>query len=233
MIRVSICLTQTFNTPVSFFRPQVDGFQGNRIWMMKKRYGMVIDLKRCIGCDACTIACRQTKGTTKGILYAKILKYELGRYPDAKLAFLPVLCMHCAEPPCEEVCPTGATIKREDGIVVIDPQKCIGCNSCVIACPYGARNSFRVKLTYFEGKKTAFEISHEKAHISGKVEKCDFCLDRLKAGREPACVRACPADARIFGDLNDADSPPSKLIVEKEGLQLNPHWETDCAVYYI
>ena len=83
---------------------------------------MVIDLNRCIGCDACTIACRQIHGTSKGILYARIVKYEIGKYPEAKLAFLPLLCMHCAEPPCVEVCPTEATFKREDGIVAVDPE---------------------------------------------------------------------------------------------------------------
>ena len=114
---------------------------------MKKRYGMVIDLKRCIGCDACTIACRQAKATSKGILFAKLFKYERGRYPHAKLEYLPVLCMHCAEPPCEEVCPTGATRKQDDGIVVVDSEKCIGCKYCIIACPYGARNAFRGEWT--------------------------------------------------------------------------------------
>lgn len=200
---------------------------------MTKRYGMVIDLNRCIGCDACTVACRQTHGTSRGILFAKILKYEVGRYPQARLAFLPLLCMHCAEPPCVEVCPTEATYKRDDGIVVIDEEKCIGCRNCVIACPYGSRDCFKVKETYFERGKTAFEVYHEENHISGKVEKCDLCVGRLMHGKEPACVAVCPADARIFGDFENRESRVSKLISEKEGIQLNADLGTEPSVYYI
>ena len=200
---------------------------------MTKKYGMVIDLKRCIGCDACTIACRQVKGGPKGILYARIIKQEIGKYPNARLAFLPLLCMHCDEPPCEKVCPTGATVKREDGIVVIDPEKCIGCRSCIIACPYGARDSFKVKRTYFEGRKTAFEVFHEGDHPADKAEKCDLCVERLMEGSEPACVAACPADARILGDLSDENDKVNKLIRERGGVQLNPELKTKPSIYYV
>jgi molybdopterin-containing oxidoreductase family iron-sulfur binding subunit len=200
---------------------------------MKKRYGMVIDLKRCIGCDACTIACRQAKATSKGILFAKLFKYERGRYPHAKLEYLPVLCMHCAEPPCEEVCPTGATRKQDDGIVVVDSEKCIGCKYCIIACPYGARNAFRGRVDYFDGQRTPFEAEREKDHIPGTAEKCDFCVERVLEGREPACVEACVGDARIFGDLNDKESDVSRLITQRGGFQVNPELGTDPSVYYL
>jgi Fe-S-cluster-containing dehydrogenase component len=200
---------------------------------MAKRYGMVIDLKRCIGCDACTIACRQAKATSKGILFAKIFKYERGKYPHVKLAFLPVLCMHCSEPPCEEVCPTGATRKREDGIVVVEAEKCIGCKSCIIACPYGARNAFQRRVPYYQGQMTPFEEEKAKEHLPGTAEKCDFCFERLEEGREPACVKACVGEARIFGDLNDPESEASKLIIHKGGFQLNPELGTDPSVYYL
>ncbi|MFC1862965.1 4Fe-4S dicluster domain-containing protein [Thermodesulfobacteriota bacterium] len=200
---------------------------------MAKRYGMVIDLNRCIGCDACTIACRQIKGTTKGILYAKIIKYEIGKYPDARLGFLPLLCMHCSKPPCAEVCPEEAIVKCDDGIVITDPKKCIGCRSCVIACPYGALDSFKAKQTYFKGTRTVFEVVHEKDRLPGKVEKCDLCMDRLMEGKEPACVAACPGDARIIGDLNDKEGKLNKLILEREGLQLNADLGTDPSVYYV
>jgi Fe-S-cluster-containing dehydrogenase component len=199
---------------------------------MKKRFGMVIDLKRCIGCDACTMACRQAKATPRGVLYARIIKVEVGKYPLARLSFLPLLCMHCSEPPCEKVCPSGATKKRDDGIVIVDRGKCIGCRSCVIACPYGARDSFRVKKTYFEGGITAFEVAHEEDHPLNKIGKCDLCADRIQAGKEPACVEVCPAEARIFGDLNDQEGRASRTIREKGAVQLNPKWSTDPAVYY-
>jgi len=200
---------------------------------MKKRYGMVIDLNRCIGCDACTIACRQEKASSKGVLFSRVFKVERGKYPDSRLAFLPVLCMNCAEPPCVEVCTTEAMTERDDGIVVIDAEGCIGCNNCVYACPYGALNSFRVRLSYFEGEKTPYEIEHEKDYVPRTIGKCDFCAERVTEGRDPACVAACSADARIFGDLNDKESKVSTLIVEKAGVQLKPEMGVDPSVYYV
>ena len=194
---------------------------------------MVIDLKRCIGCDACTIACRQAKATSKGILFTKIFKYERGKYPHARLGYLPVLCMHCAEPPCAEVCPTGATRKQDDGIVMVDREKCIGCKYCIIVCPYGARNAFRGGVDYFNGQRTPFEIERARDHLPGTAEKCDFCAERVLEGREPACVEACVGDARIFGDLNDRESKVSRLIGKRGGFQLNPELGTDPAVYYL
>jgi Fe-S-cluster-containing dehydrogenase component len=194
---------------------------------------MVIDLKRCIGCDACTMACRQAMATPRGVLYARILKVEVGTYPQARLTFLPLLCMHCAEAPCEKVCPTGATTKTPEGVVIVDPEKCIGCRSCVIACPYGARDSFKVKQTYFEAGRTAFEVAHEEDHPVNKIGKCDLCVDRIQVGGVPFCAEVCPAEARIFGDLNDPESRVSRMIQQGAGLQLNPRWETDPSVYYV
>jgi Fe-S-cluster-containing dehydrogenase component len=131
------------------------------------------------------------------------------------------------------VCPTGATKKTSQGVVIVDPRKCIGCRSCVIACPYGARDSFKVKETYFEGARTAFEVVHEDTHPTDKIGKCDLCLDRILAGGEPACVEVCPAEARIFGDLNDREGRAFRMIQQRGGLQLNPQWETDPSVYYV
>jgi molybdopterin-containing oxidoreductase family iron-sulfur binding subunit len=117
--------------------------------------------------------------------------------------------------------------------VIIDVKKCIGCKYCIIACPYGARSAFQGKVSYFEGQKTAFEEEREKDHMPGTAEKCDFCVDRLSEGQEPACVRACVGDARIFGDLNNRESEIAKLVVKRGGFQLNPELGTDPSVYYL
>lgn len=197
------------------------------------RYGMVIDLKRCIGCDTCTIACKAENATPQGILWNRVLKYETGRYPHSKLNFLPLTCMHCEEPDCEKVCPTGATTKREDGIVIIDNNKCTGCGYCVMACPYAARYFLDKLYTYYPGHLTPYEKIGYQKHRVGTVQKCDFCLERVQEGLQPKCVVACMGKARIFGDLNDSDSEVSKLIRERGGFVLNPELGTNPSCYYL
>jgi Fe-S-cluster-containing dehydrogenase component len=199
------------------------------------RYGMVIDLRRCIGCNACTIACRQQNATGPNIFWARVLIYEIGRYPNARLSYQPMLCFHCDEPACKEVCPTGATQKLPNGIVTIDSNKCIGCRACMVACPYGARFFNSKKFgPYFAGKGfTPYEESQPRERRAGRVGKCDFCFDRIQSGEEPACVVTCPGKARIFGDLDDPKSNVSKLIVERAGFQLCPELGTDPSVYYL
>ena len=197
------------------------------------RYGMVIDLRRCVGCDTCTMACKATNATTRGILWNRVLKYETGKYPKAKLNFLPVLCMHCKEPECEKVCPTGATSKGEDGIVTVDNEKCIGCRYCMVACPYASRYFYDEVRTYYPGHMTPFEQIGYKKHKLGTVEKCNFCVDRVKAGLEPSCVVSCTGNARYFGDLDDPDSEVSRLIKDRGGFVLNPEMGTEPSVYYL
>lgn len=197
------------------------------------RYGMVIDLKKCVGCDACSLVCKAENATPRGVLWNRILKYETGKYPNSRLDFLPVICMHCEEPECEKVCPSGATKKRKDGIVTVDNNKCIGCRYCMIACPYGVRHFLNDMRTYYPNHMTPFEQIGYKNHVIGTVEKCDFCVKRVEQGLKPACVLACPADARYFGDLNDSDSEVSRLIKEKGGFVLNPELETKPSVYYL
>ncbi len=210
-----------------------------RLELNMPRYGMVIDLKRCYGCYACVMACKTSNHTPPGVLWARLLQGEVGSYPNVVRQTLPVLCMHCDEPSCMEVCPTGATQKLDNGIVIVEKDKCMGCKYCVMACPYGARYSVEEWESYFpeglplspyeEFTKAAFE---EKSGV-GVATKCDFCLDRISEGKNPSCVDACPANARIFGDLDDPDSEVSILIKKERGQVLNPELGNKPKVYYL
>jgi Fe-S-cluster-containing dehydrogenase component len=203
------------------------------------RYGMVIDLKRCYGCYACAMACKQKNHTPPGVFWSRVLKGETGTYPNTVRQALPVLCMQCEEPSCMEVCPTGATKQRDDGIVTIDKDECMGCKYCMMACPYGARYSVEKWESYIpdglelspyeEFTKNAWE---EKSGC-GVATKCDFCKDRVAEGREPACVEVCAAKARTFGDLDDPNSEVSILIKTYRGTVLNPEIGNAPQVYYL
>jgi molybdopterin-containing oxidoreductase family iron-sulfur binding subunit len=199
------------------------------------RYGMVLDLKTCIGCYACQIACKSENATPPGVFYAWAMKVEQGKYPMVRKTYLPMLCMHCENPSCVDVCPTGATFKREeDGIVMIDAAKCVGCRSCMMACPYHARYFLPKIEGYFsKNELTPYEEVGYKKHAVGLVEKCNFCVDRLAKGLEPACVANCPAKARHFGDLDDPESEVSELIRNRLGFQLLPEVDNNPAVYYL
>jgi Fe-S-cluster-containing dehydrogenase component len=198
------------------------------------RYGMVIDLTRCVGCNSCTVACRAEKGTPAGVQYHRVEKYEVGKYPAAKMKFLPMPCMHCAEPPCLKVCPTGATYKSEDGLVLIDDNKCIGCRYCIVACPYDSRHFLDAIDSYYaQNNATPYEAKKRTAYEKGTVAKCDFCADRLARGRLPACVETCPGQARYFGDLDDPESEVSRLIADDGGKNLREELGTEPAVFYI
>jgi Fe-S-cluster-containing dehydrogenase component len=199
------------------------------------RYGMVIDLKRCIGCNSCTIACKQTNATPKNITWTRVILSEMGTYPNTRLTYLPVLCNHCAEAPCVDVCPTGASQKLADGTVWVDPDQCIGCRFCMTACPYNARffNYGKPEPYNPEIGYTPYEEARLDEHPVGAVTKCDFCMDRVAEGLDPACVQTCPANARIFGDLDDPDSEVSRLLASRDSYQLYPELGTDPSVYYL
>ncbi|MHA1538070.1 MAG: 4Fe-4S dicluster domain-containing protein [Alphaproteobacteria bacterium] len=200
------------------------------------RNGMVIDLKRCIGCYACQLSCKAEHGTPRGVFFARVLKQEEGQYPTVSQTFLPVLCNHCDNPPCVEVCPTGASfVWEDDGTVDIDSDKCVGCRSCMLACPYSNRYFNDSPAGYYEGKGggTAYEDARSAQHQSGVVMKCNFCRDRVKQGKLPACVANCPTVARHFGDLDDPTSEVSRLIKERGGFTLHPEKGTKPNVYYL
>ena len=205
-----------------------------------KKYGFVIDLKRCYGCYSCTAACKATNNTPKGIDFAKCISAEIGTYPSAQRQMLPTLCMQCEEPECLKVCPTGATKQNEEGIVTVDKKMCMGCGYCMMACPYGQRHVVSDWETYLpaaEGDLDPYQ-DYSKKKWEGKngygmATKCDFCYDRVQEGDEPGCVKSCPAKARYFGDLNDPESEVSVLLRRERGYQLNPEFGTNPSVYYL
>jgi len=213
------------------------------------RWGMVINLIKCTRCHACIAACRIEHFLPMGVNWPRLIAWETD-VPGEELTTIPVRCNQCKDAPCVEVCPAEATKKREDGIVYVDNDICVGCRYCIIACPYQNRTFFSRDKDpgYFPGyERTRFEKAGRKIypHTAGTTEKCDFCMDRIDAGlakglvpgkdREatPACVNACQARALTFGDLDDPESEVSKLIKEKNAFQLHPEYGTDPSVYYI
>ena len=195
---------------------------------------LVIDLNVCVGCHACVTSCKEwnTSGPAgfmtdenpygkdpTGTFFNRVQTYEVGEFPKTETVHFPKSCLHCEDAPCVPVCPTGASYKREnDGIVLVDYDKCIGCRYCTWACPYGAR-----------------EIDEEQK----VMKKCTLCVDRIydeslpEAERKPACVLACPTSARLFGDVHDPDSEVSVQIREEGGYQLMPEWGTNPSNHYL
>lgn len=180
------------------------------------RKAMLIDLTRCIGCDACTVACKQENGTPVDVFFARVLNIEAGTYPHVKRIYVPVLCNHCENPACLKACPNKAIFKREDGIVLIDQDRCRGTGACVSACPYG-NIILTEKTQWYLPEDRAYERDFVRPRLKENVaRKCTFCAQRVDRGLEPACVVACPTTARIFGDLDDPDSKISRYVEEQE-----------------
>ncbi len=198
------------------------------------KFGMLIDLSKCVGCSSCTVACRGENGTPAGINFNKIKKYEVGKYPTARLKHIPMPCMHCDNAPCIKVCPTGASEKHENGIVTIEYNKCIGCRACIIACPYEARQFIWEVNNYYENQSsTPYEKLKHKKFQKGTVAKCVLCKERVENNLEPACVHTCIAGARIYGDLDNPESEISKIIAERGATCIIPEFGTRPSVYYV
>ena len=202
--------------------------------MGKKQLALVIDLNVCVGCQACVTSCKSWNSSgfagplsdkhpyaknPSGTFFNRVQTFETGSFPNTETIHFPKSCLHCEDAPCVECCPTGASIKREDdGIVLVNPEICIGCKYCSWNCPYGMRE-------YDEQERI--------------MKKCTLCVDRVydltlpENERKPSCVLACPTQARLFGDINDPDSESSRAIRENGGYTLMPEWGTKPANHYL
>lgn len=177
------------------------------------RYGMVIDLMRCTGCQTCVVACQMNNNQRQGVSWSKVDTIEFGTWPDGDRFALPHGCMHCENAPCVHVCPNGASVQRADGIVTVDYDKCLGCGACLMVCPHDARTiNFSGTWNFGAEGGAPYEL-YGTPHMD-VAEKCVFCADRVDAGEEPCCVRECPQAARIFGDLDDPESDVSRCAAE-------------------
>lgn len=204
------------------------------------QYGMVIDLSKCMGCQTCATSCRLANNLPSGTWWNTVyteggetIDTASGAYPDGLvLQHYPVACQHCKNPACVSVCPTGATYRDEEtGIVMTYAEACIGCKTCMEACPYDVR-------VYHDGEPAyalEFAVGYPDApaHLANTVEKCTLCANLVKQDQQPMCVQACVGHARFFGDLDDPESEVSQLIESRESFQLLSEQGTDPSVYYL
>ena len=209
------------------------------------RYGMVVDLNRCVGCQTCTIACKHHNDTPPGVQWRRVLDVEQGEYPNVERLFLVTGCQHCAEPPCVPVCPTGATRQRADGLVTMDYDTCIGCGYCAVACPYQARTIAHERAWYFgTPSRQEAQVFHEER--VGVATKCTFCVDKIDEAAEvpgivpglvleatPACAASCIAQALHFGDFADPESNVSCLAAENAHFRMHAELGTDPQIRYL
>ncbi|MEE8498463.1 MAG: 4Fe-4S dicluster domain-containing protein [Acidimicrobiia bacterium] len=223
------------------------------------KYAMAVDLDRCQGCRACMEACKIENNTVESVFWMYVFRLESGEFPDTKMSFLPRPCQHCDNAPCVKVCPVGARFKREDGLVLTDADRCIGCRYCELACPYGV-NYFNwakpEKRQYLDFDHPEVErvtggvippyknpdldrlygeeqrLTAGGGHFKGVMEKCTFCVHRLDKGLDPACVATCPVRALVFGDVEDPASEISAMINERTHFRLLEEVGTQPSVLY-
>jgi molybdopterin-containing oxidoreductase family iron-sulfur binding subunit len=215
----------------------------------KVHWGMIIDRRRCIGCRACVVACKAENHTPPGVAYNVVLEEEEGVYPHVTRRFLSRPCMQCGKSSCTTVCPTQATYRRPDGIVVIDYDKCIGCRYCIAGCPYGARcfdygHNYRPDLDPHE-RQPSPEYGENRKREKGRspinnVRKCTFCLHRVTRGLSPACAETCIGHAIHFGDLNDPKAACrvhgenlQELLASRSHMRLKEDLGNEPSVYYL
>jgi Fe-S-cluster-containing dehydrogenase component len=213
-----------------------------------------------VGCRACMEACKVENDTPQAVFWMYVFRFEEGRYPNTRVWFLPLPCMHCDNAPCVKVCPVGARYKRPDGLVATDWERCIGCRYCEVACPYGV-NYFNWKAPeknyYLDWKdRDLGPVTHgatppyknpdlEKpygperrriaggGHLKGVIEKCTFCVHRVEKGQTTACAQACPVFAIQFGDLEDPNSTVSHLLKKRPHFRLLEEAGTQPRVFYL
>ena len=175
------------------------------------RYAMAIDTRKCVGCGDCVVACQMENDVPIGYCRDWVVESTTGIYPQLETEFRSERCNHCENAPCVRCCPTGASHIVEGGIVLVTPEKCIGCGACIASCPYDARYT----------------------HPDGYVDKCTFCVHRVRQGQQPACVEVCPTKCMYFGDLDDPNSEISQKLKERKYKVLTPEAGTKPHVYYL
>jgi molybdopterin-containing oxidoreductase family iron-sulfur binding subunit len=227
-----------------------------------KRLAMVIDLQHCTGCGGCAVACKSENNVQQGFLWAKVKTRTKGKFPNVGFEALPTLCNHCEKAPCVKGCPTGAMHKGYGDITMHSPEKCIGCKTCVVMCPYDvisrhyedphprwknetslikdctssprevAEKARGNAIPYYNDAREEFRPG-SGLRYKGIVEKCTLCDHRVTKGLLPHCVISCPCNARVMGDLNDPSSAVSKLLAKYKSWRLKEHLGTEPKVFYI